>query len=80
MDVAAHAAAATNPGAPNPVGVSHGTPTDTPSWVTEASLLAAEEQSPLVLDRAPTNTLAKHDDDGTGVQGTHRVSLRSLPA
>ena len=82
MDVAARAAAATNPGAPNPAGVSHGTPTGAPTWANEATLLAVEEQTPVVPDRAPTSSLGKHGDDGMGVQGIPQAceSLRALPA
>ena len=69
VDVAAHAAAAANPGGPNPNGNNHGKPTGAPPWAHEATLLAVEEQTPVVSDRAPTSSLAKHGDDGTGVQG-----------
>ena len=73
MGVAARAAAVTNPGQTNPAGVSHGTPTGAPPWATKASPPAAEEQSPVVLDRAPTSNLAKHGDVSTDVQGTPPV-------
>ena len=80
MDAAARAAAATNQDQTNPSGVSHGTPNRAPPWTTEATLLAAEGQSPVVPERAPTSTLAKPAGVGTGVEGTAHVSLRALPA
>ena len=81
VDVAARAAAATNLGGPDPAGVGHGNTIGTPPWAAEASPPAVEEQSPVAPDRAPNDTLAqtlaKHDDVGTDVQGTNPVSLRA---